>query len=213
MSENDPPPVWPPPRCRNKPPPMPWRNLSRAAVSPARDVPSPGPPSTPATIPQRPLTSATNKSKKSITYRNGYEVKPQTPSYKPYALNSRGRKRQRPFSFDDASEDPTIVPMQPLSQEQWSAEARSSCGLRGTRVLNRYYTIMSSLLTSTPSIPITGVFVDPTLSLALKVKVVNNQNEPTVIGTAVGLLQGRVAIQISDAFGLTAIHVCLGHGR
>jgi hypothetical protein len=61
---------------------------------------------------------------------------------------------------------------------------------------------MSSLLTSTPSIPITGVFVDPTLSLALKVKIVNNQNEPTAIGTAVGLLQSRVAIQVSSAFSL-----------
>ena len=132
MSENNPPSVWPPPRRRNKPPPTPRRNLSRAAVSPARNIPSPGPSSifaTPVTIPQRPLTSATNEAKKSITYRNGYEVKPQTPSYKPYALNSRGRKQQRPFSFDDALEGPSIAPMQPLSQEQWSAEARASCGL------------------------------------------------------------------------------------
>ena len=72
---------------------------------------------------------------------------------------------------------------------------------------------MSSLLTSTPSIPITGVFVDPMLSLALKVKVVNNQNEPTVIGTAVGLLQGRVAIQISDAFGLAPSMSALDMGH
>ncbi|KIM79881.1 hypothetical protein PILCRDRAFT_10054 [Piloderma croceum F 1598] len=48
---------------------------------------------------------------------------------------------------------------------------------------------------SIPSIPIAGVFVDPALSLALKVKIVNNQNEPTAIGTAVGLLQSRAAIQ------------------
>jgi hypothetical protein len=41
---------------------------------------------------------------------------------------------------------------------------------------------------SIPSIPIAGVFVDPALSLALKVKIVNNQNEPTAVGTAVGLL-------------------------
>jgi hypothetical protein len=55
---------------------------------------------------------------------------------------------------------------------------------------------------SIPSIPIAGVFVDPALSLALKVKIVNNQNEPTAVGTAVGLLQSRVAIQVSNAFSL-----------
>ncbi|KIM82722.1 hypothetical protein PILCRDRAFT_7633 [Piloderma croceum F 1598] len=132
MSENNPPPVWPPPRHRNKPPPTPRRNLSQAAVSPARNILSPGPPSiftAATTTPQHLLTSTTNISKKSTTYRNGYEVKPQTPSYKPYALNSRGHKRQRPFSFDDVSGDPIIVPMQPLSQEKWNAEAKASCWL------------------------------------------------------------------------------------
>ena len=55
---------------------------------------------------------------------------------------------------------------------------------------------------SIPSIQIAGVFVDPALSLALRVKIVNNQNEPTAIGTAVGLLQSRVAIQVSNALSL-----------
>lgn len=67
-------------------------------------------------IRRAPLSSVSNNSKK--RYRNGFEVKPQTLSYKPYALNSRGRKRQRAYTFNE--EDMQIKPMQPPSCARWN---------------------------------------------------------------------------------------------
>jgi hypothetical protein len=56
--------------------------------------------------------------------------------------------------------------------------------------------------TSVPSVPITGIFVDPALSLSLKIKVKGKNNNDTRVGTAVGLLQGQMAKKVSDVFGL-----------
>ena len=36
----------------------------------------------------------------------------------------------------------------------------------------------------------------------MKIKTANKSNEPTLIGTAVGLLQERVAVHVSEAFRL-----------
>ncbi|KAG2132720.1 uncharacterized protein EDB93DRAFT_1041624, partial [Suillus bovinus] len=48
----------------------------------------------------------------------GYEVKPQTPSYKPYALSSHGQKQQRAFDF---LVEVSINPHSPLTPDEWSA--------------------------------------------------------------------------------------------
>ncbi|KAG1733358.1 uncharacterized protein EDB91DRAFT_1251357 [Suillus paluster] len=53
-------------------------------------------------------------------FRNGYEVKLQTPSYKPYALSSRGQKQQHAFDF---SVEVSINPHSPLTPDEWSALA------------------------------------------------------------------------------------------
>jgi hypothetical protein len=62
-------------------------------------------------------------------------------------------------------------------------------------------TIMSSS-TSIPTVPVTGIFADPSLSLRLNIKTANKSSEPTLIGTAVGLLQQKMAVQISETFQL-----------
>ncbi|KAI0314795.1 P-loop containing nucleoside triphosphate hydrolase protein [Amylostereum chailletii] len=56
------------------------------------------------------------------TYRNGYEVKPQAPSYRPYALNNQGYRRQHAFVVEDV---PHIKSSEPLAQSQWDDLART----------------------------------------------------------------------------------------
>ncbi|KZT65122.1 ATP-dependent DNA helicase, partial [Daedalea quercina L-15889] len=64
------------------------------------------------------------QSKKSV-YRNGYTVKEKPPSYKPYSLNTPGRRRQQAFAFG-ASLPPEVQPSAPLSRTQWSMLARGA---------------------------------------------------------------------------------------
>jgi hypothetical protein len=96
MSENNPPPIWPPTQKR-KNPPQTQNNPFHTAVTPAQRVlpPSPSPSvfttrESETNVRRDPLASFTNTSKKAKIYWNGWETKPQTPSYKPYAVNSRG---------------------------------------------------------------------------------------------------------------------------
>ena len=63
-----------------------------------------------------PLVNTHNVNKR--RYRNGYEIKHQTPSFKPYSLPYTGRRVQRAFSSEIAT---GIQPHDPLSMEQWNA--------------------------------------------------------------------------------------------
>ncbi|KIM82653.1 hypothetical protein PILCRDRAFT_819953 [Piloderma croceum F 1598] len=123
MSENNLPAVWPPVRRRIETSTASEAFSLSSSTTPARlsqslqNATTPSP-TQPITTPIRriPLASTINNSKK--RFRNGFEVKPQTPSYKPYALNSRGRKRQCAYVFDD--EETCIKPIQPPSHAKWN---------------------------------------------------------------------------------------------
>ncbi|KAH7917092.1 hypothetical protein BV22DRAFT_1135710, partial [Leucogyrophana mollusca] len=105
MSENTPP-AWPPLRRRKHhhnssttTPSTPDNTLSHN-TTPSTPLPSSGS-SHSVSSPRTPPGNTINQ--KSHFYRNGYETKPQTPSYKPYALPATGRKRKHTFAFDDAA--------------------------------------------------------------------------------------------------------------
>jgi ATP-dependent helicase YprA (DUF1998 family) len=141
MQENIPPEQWPPIRSRTVHATSSQESSTSSLITPAqqtvisgsRDV-LPTTPTNPTPSSRLPLSSAVNTLKTRRQYRNGYECKPTTPSYKLYALNSRGHKRQRAYAFED--EIPTIEPMEPLSPIRWNKLARESnilpdkCNLR-----------------------------------------------------------------------------------
>lgn len=109
-------PCWPPVRKRARSPSSSARTSDEAnPTTPIRSVNTHV-----RTLNSRsPLIDAINLTPR---FRNGYEVKPQTPSYKPYAyaLSSRGQKRQRAFDF---SVEVSINPHSPLTPDEWSALA------------------------------------------------------------------------------------------
>jgi hypothetical protein len=123
MSENDPPAVWPPVHRQYASSMAPQTLNLSSSTTPAR-LPQPTQQDTLSSpllqnitpVHRAPLTTTMNNSKK--LYRNGFEAKPQTPSYKPYALNSRGWKRQHSYAFDD--EKVCVKPMKPPSCARWN---------------------------------------------------------------------------------------------
>lgn len=62
---------------------------------------------------------------KSVSFenRNGFEVKPQTPSYRPYTLNNPDHKRQQAFAIGDTTR---ITPIKSLSASEWNELAQAS---------------------------------------------------------------------------------------
>ena len=115
MSENTPPsPLWPPNRKRKAPPDTPLNHSQPFNGSNTHSLPpsSPSPfvVQTPASHSRKPLsnlTPATNTSKRAKIYCNSYETT-QTPSYKPYSLNSRGHTRQKAFAFGETTKNAGI---------------------------------------------------------------------------------------------------------
>ncbi|KAG2740621.1 hypothetical protein P692DRAFT_20851337 [Suillus brevipes Sb2] len=124
-------PCWPPVRKRARSPSSSARTSDEAnPTTPIRSVNTHV-----RTVNSRsPLVDAINLTPR---FRNGYEVKPQTPSYKPYALSSHGQKRQRAFDF--LVEVP-INHHPPLTPDEWSALATgaaiipSDCHLRDFQI-------------------------------------------------------------------------------
>ncbi|KAG6915072.1 hypothetical protein DXG01_013581 [Tephrocybe rancida] len=115
MSENNPEVSWPPKRQRHTytlstpiqqhPTPLtPHPHLS----------PFPALPQTP--VPARLPVLADKKNRK--TYRNNFEVKPKTPSYKPFALNNPGHIRCKAFAFGDVDR---LKALDSLSVEEWNS--------------------------------------------------------------------------------------------
>ncbi|KAF7976986.1 hypothetical protein HWV62_4900 [Athelia sp. TMB] len=147
MDENAAPaPVWPPVRARKQ-----VSGIARAATGTLATTPARPSPSLiigsllPSPAPRTPLTpTPTNTSKKPPEYRNGYEVKPQTPSHKPYALNSRGQKRLRAFAFDD-DEAIQIRPRLPKSTAAWNELAWEK-GLLPAGIELRQFQVDSTVL-------------------------------------------------------------------
>jgi hypothetical protein len=107
-------PCWPPVRKRARSPSSSARTSDEAnPTTPIRSVNTHV-----RTVNSRsPLVDAINLTPR---FRNGYEVKPQTHSYKPYALSSHRQKRQRAFDF--LVEFP-INHHPPLTPDEWSALA------------------------------------------------------------------------------------------
>lgn len=124
MSENTPcTPVWPPKRRHHH-----TRDSGPSGLNP-RDISVGGheihslsaPPSTPSTplcaiaVPSQTATSTDCRKRKQ--YRNGYEVLPSTPSFKPYQLSKDGYKRTR--AFDVVSDLPKVAPCGPFGSNEW----------------------------------------------------------------------------------------------
>lgn len=113
MSENAS--VWPPSRLNNHRNSQ--TNVPILIVSPTHATPSETTVLTPHNLTpntRAPLADTANKKRR--VYRNGYDIKPPTPSTKPYALNNRGYKRQVAFSFGNT---PKIRPLDALSPAEW----------------------------------------------------------------------------------------------
>ncbi|KAI0313720.1 hypothetical protein OF83DRAFT_1065025, partial [Amylostereum chailletii] len=63
------------------------------------------------------------------TYCNGYEVKPQAPSYRPYELNNQGYRCQHSFVIEDV---PCIEASRPLAQSEWDQLAHTHKIIKAT---------------------------------------------------------------------------------
>lgn len=50
--------------------------------------------------------------------RNGYEVKAKVPSFRPFALNTPGRRRQKAYAFPASQR---LTPLEPLVTDEWTA--------------------------------------------------------------------------------------------
>lgn len=83
------------------------------------------------TTPRSPLVEKKNRTR----YQNGYEVKPKTPSFKPYTINNPGHARQKVFAFNSFT---PLAPIKPLSPEVWNQLARDSGLLKSGQRLRDY---------------------------------------------------------------------------
>ncbi|KAF4612582.1 hypothetical protein D9613_012725 [Agrocybe pediades] len=63
--------------------------------------------------PRSPLCDKVNRK----SYRNGYETKPKTPSYRPYTINNPGRARTKAFAFPTF---PRLQKLKPLTADEWN---------------------------------------------------------------------------------------------
>ncbi|KIJ15988.1 hypothetical protein PAXINDRAFT_11558 [Paxillus involutus ATCC 200175] len=137
MSENEPPLIWPPVRHQSSPHlATPVRENGRSLILSRLDATFPSLPDSPHTpnhLPRTPLSNTQNT--KQRRYRNGYELKPQTPSYKPYALQRKGRKRQHAFAFEDSE---SLQPHHGLTLEQWNHLAHQASVLPETDQLRSF---------------------------------------------------------------------------
>ncbi|KAF8871015.1 hypothetical protein CPB84DRAFT_1754198 [Gymnopilus junonius] len=86
---------------------------------------------TPSPTPRPPLLEKKN----CILHWNGYEVKPQTPSYKPYALNNPGKPHQQAFAVETYE---SLSPLSSMSAERWNSEARSGGLVKENQVLRDF---------------------------------------------------------------------------
>ena len=118
MSENTPHLVWPPARHRSpqKSPHTPACRYTSSLIIPQLDAAL----LSPSISPRTPLVDTHNVNKR--RYWNGYEIKHQMPSFKPYSLPYTGRQPQHAFSSEIAT---GIQPHDPLSTEQWNALVHS----------------------------------------------------------------------------------------
>ncbi|KAH7902837.1 P-loop containing nucleoside triphosphate hydrolase protein [Hygrophoropsis aurantiaca] len=119
MSENTPSATWPPLRRGKLHTPSNITSLSSNIINPNPTL-STSLKHTSVPSPRTPLVNTINRK----SYRNGYETKPQTPSYKPYALPATGRKRKHAFAFDSATS--TLQYAEPLTAEQWNRLAHEA---------------------------------------------------------------------------------------
>ena len=67
-----------------------------------------------------PRVPSSNKNRKHYRDRNGFEAKPQTLAYRPYAFNSPGFPRQRAFVIASPVE---VQSQKALDSVQWNALA------------------------------------------------------------------------------------------
>lgn len=93
------------------------------------------------TPPRTPLADKKHRTQ----YRNGYEVKPQTPSFKPYTLNNRGHPRQKAFVFEGFRH---ILPQGPLSTSDWNSLARESGVLKDGQSLKDFQVEVANIVIS-----------------------------------------------------------------
>ena len=86
-------------------------------VTAPSDVPSDTPSTPLRQIPPPAQTPTPAQQRKRKQFRNGFEVTPSTPSYKPYQLSKEGYKRMR--AFDASSDLPKTLPLKSLDATHW----------------------------------------------------------------------------------------------
>ncbi|KAF9542263.1 P-loop containing nucleoside triphosphate hydrolase protein, partial [Agrocybe pediades] len=111
-------PSWPPKRRRindensNTTPTLPLHTLQPTTPLLTTRSSSPDSEAYPVT-PRSPLADKVNRK----SYRNGYEIKPQTPSYRPYTINNPGHARMKAFAFPSF---PRLSQLKPLDADDWN---------------------------------------------------------------------------------------------
>lgn len=133
MSENRTPTApWPPPRTRLCNPSTPILSTPRTPLTPVTRqggfIGSPNP-----------LAPATTRK----IHRNGYEQKPKTPSYRPFALNNPGQSRQRAFAI---SKDTSLPVLDALDPSEWNDLAREAGAIPVTATLHSFQVQISNLI-------------------------------------------------------------------
>lgn len=137
MSENSPPAVAQQPQKGKRKPAAPRR---QPGVTTTNSIPSP--PSTPTATAEKEPPPSSRKPKKQ--WRNGYKASPKTPSYRPYTLEQKGRKRVKPFSFDDGPPAKQARKAKKVSVEGWNKLAHKAGVLPADATLRDFQTQLAS---------------------------------------------------------------------
>ena len=118
---------------------------TRAVTRPKSSVSSNETPlSTPGT-PSLTFIASLAPKKHRTRYQNGYEVKPRTPSFKPYTVNNPGHARQKVFSFNGHK---VLTRLDLLSKEEWNTLALRHGLLKEGQTLRDYQIEAANLVIS-----------------------------------------------------------------
>ncbi|KAF8834418.1 hypothetical protein BDN67DRAFT_985334 [Paxillus ammoniavirescens] len=97
----------------------------------------------PSDSPRTPLTDTKNT--KRWCYQNGYEIRQQTPSYKPYTKQRTGRKRQHAIAFNDIQ---ALQPQREITHQRWDKLAHTAGILPENNTLRQFQVDCTNLVLS-----------------------------------------------------------------
>jgi hypothetical protein len=134
MSENNPELSRPAKRQRRGDPPSTPRNSAQPTTSL---------PQTPTVLPTTPCPVLTDK-KNRKNYRNGFEVKPKTPSFKPDSINNQGHPWRKAFAFRNTSR---LAVLKALSEE-WNTLALDVGAIKPGQKLQKFQVESTNIIIS-----------------------------------------------------------------